>query len=86
MRARCAAEQWIVEVVDEGSGLDDIHLERIFERFSQFGLADGPLRGSGLGLAISRSIVVLHGGTITAANRQDRSGLLVTVSLPALTY
>ena len=84
MHARFAGDRWIVELIDEGPGLDENHLERIFERFSQFGLANGPLRGSGLGLAISRSIVVLHGGTITAANRLDRSGLLVTVSLPAL--
>ncbi|MDP9057278.1 MAG: ATP-binding protein [Pseudomonadota bacterium] len=84
MRARYAADRWIVDVIDEGPGLEEKHLDRIFERFSQFGLADGPLRGSGLGLAISRSIVVLHGGTIMAANRQDRIGLVVTVSLPVI--
>jgi signal transduction histidine kinase len=37
---------------------------------------------TGLGLAISRSIADLHGGTIAAENRADRSGLCVRVRLP----
>jgi signal transduction histidine kinase len=36
-----------------------------------------------LGLAISRSIAQLHGGSIRAENRTDRSGLRIEVELPA---
>ncbi|MDE1918184.1 MAG: HAMP domain-containing protein [Sphingomonadales bacterium] len=84
MHSRYEETRWIVEVADEGAGLAEPHLERMFERFTQFEPSDGPARGSGLGLAISRSIVLLHEGTIKAANRTDRSGLRVTVSLPLL--
>jgi two-component system heavy metal sensor histidine kinase CusS len=73
---------WMVAIEDEGAGLPEIELAQVFERFTQFGSAEHRAKGSGLGLAISRSIVVLHGGTIQAANRADRSGLRVTVSLP----
>lgn len=77
-------DRWLVEMLDEGPGLENEKLERIFDRFAQFGTADMRIRGNGLGLAISRSIVLLHAGTITARNRSDRSGLRVTVSLPAI--
>jgi two-component system heavy metal sensor histidine kinase CusS len=75
--------QWQVVMEDEGAGLTGDELARMFERFVQFGPAEQRAAGSGLGLAISRSIVLLHGGSITAENRPDRSGLRITVSLPS---
>ena len=41
-----------------------------------------PFAGHGLGLPICRSIAGLHGGTIHAENRSDRSGLRIVVILP----
>jgi two-component system sensor histidine kinase KdpD len=38
--------------------------------------------GTGLGLAISRGFVEAMQGTITAANRSDRSGAVFTIRLP----
>jgi two-component system sensor histidine kinase KdpD len=38
--------------------------------------------GTGLGLAISRGFVEAMQGTITAANRADRSGAVFTIRLP----
>jgi two-component system sensor histidine kinase ChvG len=60
-----------VKVEDEGPGIPDHALERIFERFytdrpSEHGFG----QNSGLGLSISRQIVEAHRGTITAANRE----------------
>jgi signal transduction histidine kinase len=72
------------ELADEGPGLPDEQLERIFERFVRFeppSGAQGP-RGHGLGLAICRTIARMHGGTIRAQNRTDRTGLKVVVELP----
>lgn len=72
-------------VVDEGPGLPDAHLARVFERFVRFGNAEaeGTNRGGhGLGLAICKSIVQLHHGSIQAENRSERPGLRVTVNLP----
>jgi two-component system OmpR family sensor kinase len=58
-----------VEVTDNGPGIPADQLERIFERFTRgdAGLTQR-VGGTGLGLAISKSLVELHGGTITAAS------------------
>jgi two-component system, OmpR family, sensor histidine kinase KdpD len=40
--------------------------------------------GTGLGLAICRGFVEAHGGTISAANRTDRSGAIFTIVLPVV--
>jgi signal transduction histidine kinase len=78
---------WRLVVTDEGAGLPEEQLERVFGRFTRFeggsgGRAEG-LPGHGLGLAICRSIAQLHGGSIRALNRDDgRSGLRVVVELP----
>ncbi|HLP02290.1 MAG TPA: ATP-binding protein [Opitutaceae bacterium] len=75
---------WCVSLEDEGPGVPPADVERIFERFVQLaGRPSGANEGAGLGLAIARSIVALHGGRIWAENRSDRSGLRVTLELPA---
>lgn len=79
-----AEEAWRLTVTDEGPGLPADQLARIFERFVRFPGQTEPAAptGHGLGLAICRAIAELHGGTIRAENRADRSGLRVTVLLP----
>jgi signal transduction histidine kinase len=75
---------WRFEVLDEGPGLPPEQLARLFERFVRFDpRGSGPRPGHGLGLAISRSIAQLHGGSIRALARDDRSGLRIEVDLPA---
>ncbi len=74
--------EFAFRISDEGSGLPEVQLERIFERFEQLDKSKDS-RGNGLGLAICRSLVEQHGGTIRAYNRSDRSGLVVEVRLPA---
>lgn len=81
-----AGRGWCLVVTDEGPGVPVAELPRIYERFVQVSGSGGRVGGSaghGLGLAICKSIVELHGGTIVAENRGDRSGLCVTVKLPA---
>lgn len=76
---------WTFTVVDEGPGIPPEHLARAFERFTRFPAPESAAestRGHGLGLAICRAIADLHGGTIRAENRRDRSGLRVVVTLP----
>jgi two-component system sensor kinase FixL len=55
-----------LSVADRGVGIPEDRLEAIFEPFVTF--RD---QGLGLGLAISRSIIVAHGGRITAENNPD---------------
>lgn len=63
---------WLdVLVSDEGPGIPEEELSRIFERFYQTDKSrtGGERRGVGLGLAITREIVEAHGGKIEVYNR-----------------
>jgi signal transduction histidine kinase len=66
-----------VQVADNGAGISDEELPRIFERFYK-----GPgSSGSGLGLTIARGLVEAHGGTIRAESRLG-AGTTIVFSLP----
>jgi two-component system, NtrC family, sensor histidine kinase HydH len=65
-----------VSFCDNGSGIPDAIMQRIFEPF-----VSGKERGTGLGLAISRRIVEQHGARLTASNRQPHGAVFV-VELP----
>ena len=69
-------------VSDEGPGIRG-DISRIFQRFYT-DRPDGEHFGdhSGLGLAISKQIIDAHRGTISAANRSDRTGAVFTFVLP----
>ncbi|MFC3772893.1 ATP-binding protein [Paenibacillus sp. GCM10012303] len=67
-------------VADEGVGLKEDELERIFEKFYR-SEQTGHLTGTGLGLAISKGIAELHGGTISAQPNAPK-GAIITISLP----
>jgi two-component system sensor histidine kinase BaeS len=57
-------------VSDTGIGIDAAELPRIFDRFFRGSRAtEARSSGSGLGLAIVRSIVEMHGGTVTVESR-----------------
>jgi len=56
-----------VAVRDDGPGIPERDLDRVFEGFYQ--LQDSDARGLGLGLYISRAIIQAHGGKIWAASR-----------------
>ena len=71
-----------LEIVDEGAGIPVGDLSRIFDKFYRAQKADHVRAGTGLGLAIARGFVEAMHGTITAANRTDRSGAVFTIRLP----
>jgi two-component system sensor histidine kinase KdpD len=73
----------VMQVLDEGPGIPAADLERVFEKFYRVGGPDGRRAGTGLGLAICRGFVEAMHGTISAANRADRSGAVFTMALPA---
>jgi two-component system sensor histidine kinase KdpD len=82
IRALRAGDQIRIAVLDEGDGLPEADIERVFDKFYRARKGDRVRAGTGLGLAISRGFVEAMGGTVTAGNRNDRSGACFTISLP----
>lgn len=76
----------VVEVRDDGTGISADDLPHVFDYFQQ-GLVhqNQPRGGLGIGLSIVRSIVKLHGGTVTAHSDGVGSGSTFTVRLPLAT-
>jgi two-component system sensor histidine kinase KdpD len=71
-----------LQVIDEGDGIPRNELESVFDKFYRAQKGDHVRPGTGLGLAISRGFVEAMHGTISAANRNDRSGAVLTIRLP----
>ncbi|NLX40777.1 MAG: HAMP domain-containing histidine kinase [Bacteroidales bacterium] len=75
------------EVSDNGSGIPEKHLNRIFERFYRVDKGrtrgEGAAGGTGLGLSIVKNAVLAHGGTVSASSGPSGTGLVVRFSLPA---
>jgi two-component system, OmpR family, sensor histidine kinase KdpD len=82
IRARRSFGSIVIEVLDEGPGIPEDRLERVFEKFHRVKQGDRQRAGTGLGLAICRGFVEALDGKIVAANRADRSGALFTITLP----
>ena len=72
-------------VTDDGAGIAQAMLPRLFDRFWQ---ADSSITrahgGLGLGLAVVRHLVELHGGSVHAHSEGEGRGATFTVTLPAL--
>ncbi len=77
VRLRMEEERAVVEVQDDGVGISEENLSRIFNPF--FTTRE---KGTGLGLANAHRIIEEHGGEITAASEPGR-GATFTVKLPA---
>ncbi len=70
-----------LEVRDDGPGVPDFALDRVFERFYSLPRPDGGSRSSGLGLCFVREVAQLHRGTVSLENAQD-GGAVATIVLP----
>ncbi|HEY8073759.1 MAG TPA: ATP-binding protein [Labilithrix sp.] len=78
----CAPGKWIVlEVTDDGSGIDPAIRDRIFEPYFTT-KSFGPVKGTGLGLSTVHGIVQAHHGAIEALSHAPR-GTTLRVALPA---
>lgn len=74
----------LLRVRDSGIGISAEMLPRVFDLFTQESQAtDRPQGGLGLGLAIVKSIVVMHGGAVTARSEGIGRGSEFLIELPA---
>ncbi|GAX57597.1 sensor histidine kinase [Streptomyces olivochromogenes] len=74
----------VIRVTDQGPGIAQQDLSRVFDRFWRAEASRSRARGgSGLGLAIVQAVVHAHHGTVRITSH-TRSGTTVTVTLPAL--
>lgn len=69
----------VVRVEDNGMGIPEEELERVFERFVRG--SNALPGGSGLGLPVAKAIAEAHGGALSLTSREG-DGTLATVTLP----
>ncbi|MEO8464615.1 MAG: ATP-binding protein [Gammaproteobacteria bacterium] len=82
VEATSSADEALVRVLDRGPGVPDSELSRIFEPFYRTDKSrDHQKGGQGIGLAITTRVTELHGGSVTARNRNG-GGLEIDLKLP----
>ena len=77
-------DELTIRVLDDGPGIPDAELERVFEPFYRLESSrNRETGGTGLGLSIARDVAQAHGGSLTLANRSG-GGLEAKLVLPRL--
>lgn len=74
-------DTFTLKIANSGNGIEPDKLERIFDRFYQVDTAGSPFAGTGIGLHLTRSLVMLHGGSVTAHNIEGE-GCYFLITLP----
>jgi signal transduction histidine kinase len=75
----------VVRVRDNGIGIEPHQIGRIFDLFAQAGHATDRVQdGLGIGLSLVRTLIELHGGTISVASEGPSTGSVFEVRLPAV--
>jgi signal transduction histidine kinase len=75
-------KQAVIRIQDNGSGIDEEDLPRVFNRFDR--VAEAGVRGEaalGLGLPLTRQFVEAHGGTVELESKKGK-GTTVTLTIP----
>jgi two-component system, OmpR family, sensor histidine kinase KdpD len=80
IQARLDAGQLEIRVLDQGRGIPEDELERVFDKFYRVAVLGAP-KGTGLGLSICKGFVEAHNGRILA-KRRAAGGTEIAVFLP----
>lgn len=84
LTARAAAGRLTIQVKDNGIGMRETEIEKIFDAFYQIDRAKLEQQGSGSGLAIARGLLTLHGATLSVQSEYG-VGSTFTLELPVQT-
>ena len=87
IRVRVAREatEAVVEVADDGKGIEAENLPRVFDLFFQAeATTDRSTGGLGIGLTLVQRLVKLHGGDVTARSAGRGTGATFTIRFPAV--
>jgi signal transduction histidine kinase len=71
-----------IDVIDDGAGMSQAQLDRLFEPFDRLGRETGPVAGTGIGLVITRQLVLLMNGRMHIESEPGR-GTQVHLCCPA---
>ena len=83
LRLAADDDNHVLSVSDDGIGMEPALVDRVFDLFTQAERTpDRSQGGLGLGLALARSLVELHGGSVSAASPGLGKGSTFTVRLP----
>jgi two-component system, sensor histidine kinase len=83
LTVRHAGDTAFISVRDSGIGIESEHLSSVFDMFTQVSRSDRRTQGGlGIGLTLVRSLVALHGGSVTATSEGRGRGSTFEVRLP----
>ncbi|MEM1204126.1 MAG: HAMP domain-containing sensor histidine kinase [Acidobacteriota bacterium] len=79
LTAGAAGDRVEIRIADDGPGISEANLPRIFDRFFTTRRSEG---GTGLGLAIARALAEAHGGTLEVASRPGDTVFVLSLPTP----
>lgn len=83
LRVQREGDEAVLSISDTGIGIAADAISKVFEMFAQVANGEGrPQGGLGIGLSLVQSLVVLHGGSISASSPGPGQGSTFTVRLP----
>lgn len=85
LTAHLADSKTVISLTDEGPGIPDYALPRVFERFYSISKPNSAQKSSGLGLSFVKEVIELHQGTITLENLPNlatETGTIAQITLP----